>query len=134
ERLVYWSSYKGFAFVIITAVLLLFLLRHAFGVIGAAYESLCASEQAFRNEREFNHTMIESMPGILYFYDSAGRFLRWNKNFETLSGFSGEEVKRMHPRDFFSGSDQTEVEQRISEVFANGGSSVEASLKSKSGA
>jgi alanine-synthesizing transaminase len=31
-----------------------------------------------RREQDFSDAMIESMPGVLYFYDDAGKFLRWN--------------------------------------------------------
>jgi PAS domain S-box-containing protein len=86
-----------------------------------------------RNEKLFSDTMIESMPGILYFCDAQGRFLRWNRNFETVSGYSGEEIARMHPRDFFSDEDKPRVEQRIAEVFGNGESSVEAVFVAKDG-
>jgi PAS domain S-box-containing protein len=90
-------------------------------------------ERRLHSERRFSRTMIESMPGILYFYDSSGRFLRWNRNFETVSGYSGEEIARMHPLDFFAERDQPLLERRIAEVFARGESSVEAEFVTKSG-
>jgi PAS domain S-box-containing protein len=91
------------------------------------------AEQTTRNEKLFSDTMIESMPGILYFYDSNGRFLRWNRTFETVSGYSGEEVARMHPLDFFSDEDKPRVEQKIAETFSTGESSVEAPFMGKDG-
>jgi PAS domain S-box-containing protein len=91
------------------------------------------AEQTVRNEKLFSDTMIESMPGILYFYDSDGHFLRWNKNFETVSGYSAEEIARMHPRDFFSDEERPRVEQKIAEVFAQGESFIEASFIAKNG-
>ena len=91
------------------------------------------AEQTVRNEKLFSDTMIENMPGILYFHDAQGRFRRWNRNFETVSGYSGEEIARMHPRDFFSDEDKPRVEQRITEVFGNGESSVEAAFVARDG-
>ncbi len=74
--------------------------------------------------------MIESMPGILYFYDQQGRFLRWNRNFEIVTGYSGEEIMKMHPLDFFRDGEKQFVAQRIEEVLEKGVSSVEpASLQ-----
>ena len=90
-------------------------------------------EQTVRNEKLFSDTMIESMPGILYFRDAQGRFLRWNRNFETVSWYSAPEIARMHPRDFFSDEDKPRVEQGIAEVFGNGESSVEAASVAKDG-
>lgn len=88
---------------------------------------------ATHNERLFVHTMMESMPGVLYFYDSAGRFLRWNRNFEAVSGYSGAEIARMHPRDFFPEAERPLLELRIAETFENGESSIEANFLSKNG-
>ncbi|MCB1103506.1 MAG: PAS domain S-box protein [Cephaloticoccus sp.] len=91
------------------------------------------AEAAVDNERRFSATMIDSMPGILYFYDTAGRFLRWNRNFELASGYTGEEIARMHPMDFFAAEDRPLLEARIAEVFEQGESSVEAPFLSKTG-
>lgn len=91
------------------------------------------AERTLHSEMQFSDTMIESMPGILYFYDTAGRFLRWNRNFETVSGYSGEEIAGMHPLDFFAGEEKALLEQRIAEVFEKGESSVEAAFLSKDG-
>jgi PAS domain S-box-containing protein len=77
--------------------------------------------------------MIESMPGIAYFYDFSGRFLRWNRNFETVSGYSAAEIAGMHPRDFFGGADRHVVEQKIARVLEYGEASLEASFVSKDG-
>jgi PAS domain S-box-containing protein len=88
---------------------------------------------AAENERRFSNTMIESMPGIVYFYDDQGRFLRWNRNFEIVSGYSGDEIARMHPLDFFSAEERDLLTQRISAVFEKGESFVEASFRAKDG-
>lgn len=91
------------------------------------------AERKLRSERLFTDTMIESMPGILYFYDVNGCFLRWNLNFETVSGYSHDEIARMHPLDFFTEADRPRVGQRIEEVFAQGHSSLEAPFIAKDG-
>ncbi len=91
------------------------------------------AEQTLRSEMQFSDTMIESMPGVFYFYDSTRRFLRWNRNFETVTGYGGEEISRMHPLDFFIGEDKARVEQRIAEVFSKGESSIEADFVAKDG-
>jgi PAS domain S-box-containing protein len=77
--------------------------------------------------------MIDSMPGIVYFYDETGRFLRWNRNFEQVSGYCADEIARMHPLDFFPPEEKSMLQQRIAEVFERGESSVEASFMSKDG-
>jgi diguanylate cyclase (GGDEF)-like protein/PAS domain S-box-containing protein len=77
--------------------------------------------------------MIESLPGILYFYNEEKSFLRWNKNFETVSGYSGEEITGMNPLDFFLEEEKELVKQRIDEVFENEDSFVDARFLSKNG-
>ena len=91
------------------------------------------AESRVHEEKEFSDSMIESMPGVFYFYDTRGRFLRWNRNFEVVTGRCGEEISGMHPRDFFSPQERPLVEERIAEVFEKGESSIEASLVSTDG-
>jgi PAS domain S-box-containing protein len=86
---------------------------------------------AAENERRFSAAMIESMPGVVYFYDQAGRFLRWNRNFEVVSGYSGAEIAQMHPLDFFESPERERVAARIGEVLESGESHVEANFVSK---
>ena len=59
--------------------------------------------------------------------------MRWNHNFETVSGYSGREIAGMHPLDFFAEADKPLLAGRIAEVFEKGESSVEASFVSKDG-
>ena len=84
-------------------------------------------------EALFSDTMIESLPGIVYFYDERGRFLRWNRQFAVVSGYSAEEIALMHPLDFFAGDDRRRVQQRIADVFENGHATVEAGFVGKDG-
>ena len=115
------------------------LLIEAAGDISFALDNFAREEErrnaeiAAQNEKRFSDTLIESMPGILYFYNEQGQFLRWNKNFETVSGYSGDEIAQMHALDFFADHEQQQVEQQIAEVFETGESFIEASLTNKDG-
>jgi len=64
------------------------------------------TEEALRNEVKFADDLIKSLPGIFYLADKNGRFLRWNANFEEMSGYSPEELKRAHPMDFVPEDDR----------------------------
>jgi len=92
------------------------------------------AQAAAEDERLFSAAMIESMPGIVYFYDHTGRFLRWNRNFEVVSGYSGAEISAMHPLDFFADEERPLIASRIGDVLARGESWVEADIVSKGGA
>ncbi len=88
---------------------------------------------AASSERAFSEAMLDSMPGILYLYDEGGRFIRWNRNFLAVSGYTAEEMAHRHPLDFFSAADRALLQGRITEVFERGESFVEASFVSKDG-
>lgn len=115
------------------------LLTQAAADIAHALENLdrdrdrARAEAAFRAERSFSETMIDSMPGVVYFYDIEGLLLRWNRNFETASGYSSDEIASMHPLDFFAGDDRDRVEERIADVFSFGEASVEAEFVHRDG-
>ena len=91
------------------------------------------SMEALRREQRFANAIMESMPGIVYFYDRAGRFRRWNRNFAQVSGYSAEQIEHMHPLDFFDAGHKQLLQARIESVFTNGQDSVEAPLMTKSG-
>src|SRR6478736_997419 len=84
-------------------------------------------------EQRFADELVEAMPGVFYLYDERGRFLRWNHNFERVSGYSPEEIAGMHPLDFFCAEERALLTERIGEVFTKGEATVEASLVSKRG-
>ena len=84
-------------------------------------------------ERDFSKAVLDSLPGIFYLFDRMGKFLRWNTNFEEITGYSAEEIGRMHPLDLFAGTDKALVQERIEEVFVKGASEGEAELVMKSG-
>ena len=90
-------------------------------------------KDVLRSEKLFLDTMIESMPGVVYCYDARGRFLRWNRNFEAVSGYSAAEIAGMQPLDFFTDADRSVVAARIAEVFDQGESRVEAPFRARDG-
>jgi len=91
------------------------------------------AEADLLKERDFSDTVIDSLPGIFYMYNEQRRFLRWNRNFESLSGYSGGEIARMSPLNFFAGPEKNLLDEKIKEVFRNGAAEVEADFLSKDG-
>lgn len=136
ESMVHYSVIKGLVFVLVTSLLLLILMRWAYGAIAESYdlrEDQVRAETIAANERRFSSTMIEATPGVLYFYDDQGHFLRWNRNFESVTGYSSSEISCMEPWQFIAEADRKSVKEKISEVFEFGESSIEAGLLTKSG-
>jgi PAS domain S-box-containing protein len=78
-------------------------------------------------------TIIDGLPGIFYLFDENGRFVRWNRNFESVSGYSADEIAAMTPPDFFDAAEKEEVQKQIRYVFTYGQAQVEAWFVSKNG-
>ncbi len=60
------------------------------------------AEETLLKEKAFSDTMINSLPGIFYLFDEDGHFIRWNRNFEIVTGYASKEIEKMNPLDFFS--------------------------------
>ncbi len=97
----------------------------------AAEEEKLRNRERFQSEKQLSDSIINSLPGVFYLYDKTGRFIRWNRNFEKVSGYRAEEVAQMHPLDFL---DNKELAlQRIQSVFANGMDELECGFVKKNG-
>lgn len=96
-------------------------------------EERANAEAAARRERSLFDAMIESTPGILYLYNEQGRFLRWNRRFEDVTGYSAAEIADMRPWDFFPPESKAALEARIADVFAQGSSRLEAPILGRDG-
>jgi len=95
--------------------------------------SLRISEERLRAERDFSDKTVDSLPGVFYLFDQQGKFLRWNKNLEEITGYRADEITRMSPLEFISEEDRIAVERKIEEVFVSGEASIEARLLAKDG-
>lgn len=75
------------------------------------------AEEKLANEKILSDSLINNLPGIFYLYTNEGKFLRWNKNFEIVSGYSTEEIKKMHPIDFHEGAEKNRLKDRLGKIF-----------------
>lgn len=91
------------------------------------------AEKMIRSERDFSDASVNSLPGLFFLFDQAGKFLRWNKNCEQVSGYSTEELGDMGPLDFFLEEDRDYIARKIEEVFAKGAANAEAPFVGKDG-
>lgn len=87
--------------------------------------------QKVENEKDFSNSIINSLPGIFYLFDDTGKMLRWNKNFETISGYTFDEINNMSPIDFFDVDEKAYIRSRIDEVFTKGVSNADAGFFTK---
>ncbi len=91
------------------------------------------AEAAVASEERVASTLLETMPGIFHLYDERGRLLRWNRNFERVSGYGSKEIPQMHPLDFFRAAERPLLRRWIAEVLGSGAATVEVSLVAKDG-
>ncbi|HKQ73212.1 MAG TPA: PAS domain S-box protein [Blastocatellia bacterium] len=95
--------------------------------------SLRLSEERLRAERDFSDKTVDSLPGVFYLFDQQGKFLRWNKNLENITGYTAEEIVGLTPLDLIPEEDRTAVERKFGEVFDQGEASIELRLRTKGG-
>jgi len=91
------------------------------------------AEKALIHEKEIVESILSSLPGIFYMFDRQGRFIRWNDNLETLTGYSGEEITEMHPEDFFSEESRNRISAAIERALSEGYSETVATIVTKDG-
>jgi PAS domain S-box-containing protein len=91
------------------------------------------AEERLRRERDFSDAVLSNLPGVLYLYDQTGRFLRWNRNFERVTGYAADEIVTKNPLEFFGSAEQRLVSAQTDDVFDHTESRVEVGLLAKDG-
>lgn len=91
------------------------------------------NEELLRTDRDFSYEIIDTLPGVFYLFDRQGKFLRWNKNLEEITGHSDAEIALMAPLEFIVEEDRPAVELKIEEVFVSGEANIEARLLTENG-
>ena len=86
-----------------------------------------------KHEKDLSDSIINSLPGIFYLFDRDGRFLRWNKYLETISGFTESELKEKRPQDFSGLLESNHVLNTIKRVFERGEDEIETVLIMRNG-
>jgi|GEM_PF-1146219 len=91
------------------------------------------TDELILREKALSDSIINSLPGIFYLQTMEGKYLRWNKEFETLSEYNKEEIPLLSPFDFFEGRDKKAIDESIQQVFKDGSTQVEAVVVTRSG-
>jgi len=84
-------------------------------------------------QRNLSEGIINSLPGVFYLLDRQGELLRWNKNFEKITGFTPSEMKSAKAEKFFYPNDVPGLWNKIAEVFQKGKAEMEATIMDKKG-
>ena len=84
-------------------------------------------------EKKLSDTLIDSLPGIFYLFNTEGKFYRWNKNFLDVTGYSNGEMSTLHPADLFNDDEKASAQATINNVFTHGKDDLEAGFRCKDG-
>jgi hypothetical protein len=91
-------------------------------------------DDSLQEEQQFSKLMLDSLPGIFYLYTyPENRLIRWNKQHETLLGYTAEEIKGKLGTDLHLPEYKDAVLKAIDEVMEHGQSSIESTLLAKDG-
>jgi len=91
-----------------------------------------AKEQLIK-EKDLSQSIINSLPGVFYVFDQNGRYQLWNKNHETVTGYTAEEMSKLHPDKFIEESKLEDLHKRMEKVFTEGYAELEANFLKKDG-
>ncbi|MFZ3049019.1 MAG: ATP-binding protein [Desulfatirhabdiaceae bacterium] len=108
-------------------------LSRAFDRMTRNLKTTTVSRDEVLEERNFSDSIINSLPGIFYLFDATGHFIRWNQNFEKVTEYAPDVIRKMRPLDLFSDEDKNRVAEKIQNAFTIGEDVVDADLISRSG-
>ena len=77
-------------------------------------------ESALKAEKDFTDAAINTIMGVFFVRDSAGRLIRWNKTMEAIRGVGPEEMLRDPGLPSIHADDLPLVEAKMAEVFVRG--------------
>ena len=92
------------------------------------------AEKNLLQEQQFSKALLDSLPGIFYLYTyPEHRLTLWNKQHETLLGYTAEEMNNRSAMDWHLPEARDAVMKATEEVMEKGQSSVESFLLAKDG-
>ena len=91
------------------------------------------AEAVIDQERRVRDTLIESIPGLFFALDDAGRMALWNRQFEAVTERGPAEIDGLPAADLFIGPQRDHIIERIGRVFDAGRADAEADIVAKSG-
>ena len=90
---------------------------------------LQARESELRRERALADAMFDSGPGLLYLYTADGRFVRWNRQHESRTGYTSAKMAKMTSTDWFDREDQAAIRTAWQDVITGRNVTIELPVK-----
>ncbi len=90
------------------------------------------TELALKQEQFFTQTLLDSLPGIFYLYTYPElELVRWNKNYETVLGYTIEELKKLSVKDWMNSKTKAPILEAMQKAGEQGSFAIEAGLFTK---
>ena len=92
-----------------------------------------SAEDNLLKEKEFTEAAIDSLQDTFYVFDpGTGKSIRWNSIFESVSGYSNEEIaEKLAPVDWYDEDDLEHIKTMMPVLLENGHAVIEATLNAK---
>ena len=90
-------------------------------------------QEKLNEEKTFTEKALNSLKDIFYVFDSGGKFLRWNKTLNDVSGYNDREIASMKATDFFQADDKEQLLNAIHLATQVGSTSIEVPFLTKDG-
>lgn len=105
-------------------------------VVGYGLEitALKQAQTRLQHEITFSNSIINSLPGTFYLIDAQQTFVRWNRNLETIYGYSSDEIAHLTPLELIAKEHRERVADAIRRVFRGEQVQIEANTRTRAGA
>ena len=90
-------------------------------------------EKEIEAEREFGKTLVEAMPGVFYVFENYDKLVQWNDSLLHMSGYTSEEIQKVHPNNLFDNADYENDTDNIGLSYKKGSAYYRADLITKNG-
>jgi PAS domain S-box-containing protein len=75
------------------------------------------AEQQLREEQQFVQSIFQSLPDPLYAFNTDGHLIRWNEQFEDVTGYSSTEIEEMYVTDFVPDTEVATISAKFQAIL-----------------
>ena len=72
------------------------------------------------SEKKLTKAQLDAIPALVYIFNKNGQFLRWNRYYQELTGYTDEEMETLHGLDTIHPDDKEKVAAGMEKVFKEG--------------
>ncbi|MCB9769844.1 MAG: PAS domain S-box protein [Candidatus Omnitrophica bacterium] len=103
------------------------------GKIEERTKELLEANRRLVEEKAFSDSLLESLPGVFYLIRPNGRFVRWNRRFEEVTGYDSEEMEWIENVAFFRPEDLPALREAMEKIFRGEAATLECEFVAKDG-